>query len=378
MKVWPPRELGATAGPTGAAEHTERAATNAIVSFFRRASAPRHSPVRHRRFLRPAGHAVAGFAFGYGVLHPVAMLIFGWLDPRLAAGMGAHTGRLWSHLALSFQPDMLLMGLVFGLFSGLIAGVNGYYQGELEMQAELLRRQNNRLSRLERDKRRHTQFMVHDFKGHLQSILAFSGLLLEKADPKANPAAYDALARIRRQAHKMIGAVMDLLDLARLQESPRIMPELVPVGVLLRDASTDIGLPTHLGSVEIGAQAERSGSILVDPRLLGRVLVNLVTNALRHNRPGTRVVLDAERDTSGAVVISCSDDGQGLPDEVRASLFEESAGGTARHDRQSTGLGLAFCKAAVEAHGGRICCISTPGQGARFEITIPGEREKES
>jgi signal transduction histidine kinase len=151
---------------------------------------------------------------------------------------------------------------------------------------------------------------------------------------------------------------------------------MVSVERLLREATADIGLPTHLGSVEVGLFPAACGTVLVDPRLVGRVLVNLAGNALRHNRAGTRVTLDAEWRPSGEVVVSCTDDGQGLTEEARTALSELFASGASGDYRQSTGLGLAFCKAAVEAHGGRIWCDSTPGQGACFLFTIPPGREE--
>ncbi len=353
-------------------------------------------PRLSRYGLRTVLYGALGFAFGLAILHPVSMMIFHWLDPRLAASMTAHAKPIWAPLLRAFRPDMVPMGLVFGLFSAAIAVIDGTYRvrlarerdrlaaqlvvneryrDELMLQAGLLGRQNERLSAMEEANRRQTRFMVHDFKGHLQTILGFSELLLAKVSAGEDPSMTDALTRIRLQAHKMSGAVMDLLEFSRLRESPELQLRPVEVGPLLRESAADGCLPTHLGSVEVGPGATRCPGVTADPSLMRRVLVNLAANALKHNRPGTHVVLDAEAGPLGEVVFSCTDDGQGLAPEVKDSLFQDFASGDRSTDRESTGLGLAFCKAAVEAHGGRIWCESPGSQGARFFFTIPQGRK---
>ena len=101
------------------------------------------------------------------------------------------------------------------------------------------------------------------------------------------------------------------------------------------------------------------------------MLVNLIANAIKHNGPETRVVLDAVTGTeSEATLFSCRDDGRGIPDHILESIFEEFSS-TGNGDPESTGLGLAFCKAAVEAHGGKIWCVSKRELGTCFYFTIP-------
>ena len=347
--------------------------------------------------LRTALYGVLGLVFGIAVLHPVSMIIFRWLDPRLSGSMTAHPESILAPFLHAFRPDMAPMGLVFGLFGAAIAVIDGIYRlrlrqqrdrlaaqllvnrryrNEVLQQASLLRRQNERLSAMEEANRRHTRFMVHDFKGHLQTILGFSELLLSKVKPEEDPATTNALRRIRQQAIKMSGAVMDLLEFSRLRESPQLQLRFVEVEPLVRESAVDGCLPTHLGSVEVGPTTAGCPGVMADPDLLRRVLVNLAANALKHNRPGTRVVLDAEATPQGEVAFSCTDDGQGLPPEVKEQLFRDFAKGGRSVDHESTGLGLAFCRAAVEAHGGRIRYESSGERGARFLFTIPSKRKE--
>jgi signal transduction histidine kinase len=310
------------------------------------------------------------------------MVIFRWLDPRLAPTMGDHgAGSLLSPILHAFRPEMTAMGLVFGLFSAAIALIEGHYRGRLALQrdqlaqqAALLREKNEQLMRLEQANRRHTRFMVHDFKGHLAVIGGFAEVLLRKKTPTQEPAEVEALTRIQRQTQRMAGAVMDLLEVARLERSPALRREQTSPRTLLETAAADVALPAHLGKVEVGSLHLDCPDVTVDTRLIERVLVNLASNALKHNRPGTRVVLDAHpTPESGEIAFTCTDNGRGLSNVALATLFEKFGTTHSTEHEDSTGLGLAFCKKAVEAHGGRIWCESSEGQGARFIFTIPLE-----
>lgn len=314
------------------------------------------------------------------------MVIFHWLGPS-ALGKS-----VLDPIASSFLGEMVPMSVVFGLLGGLVATAYSYhhsaisnqrdhlavqlelnerYRAELERQSELLRKQNEELVRLQEANRRSTRFMVHDFKTHLGCILGFSEILLEKCGSSRDTDTTTALERIRRQALQMMGAVSDLLDLARLQNPSRLREEELRVGDLLREAIEDFSLPAHAKQIRLGPKHAGCPAVRGEFGVLRRVLTNQISNALRHNHPGTRVVVDAElRGQSSEVLFSCSDNGRGIPADILPLLFRDF-GAEAGLAMSFGGLGLAFCKAAVEAHGGRIWCESSEGAGTRFYFTIP-------
>jgi signal transduction histidine kinase len=336
--------------------------------------------------------AAAGVLFGYFVLHPASMVIFQWLDPRMA---GAMPDGIWAGfsgpIARSFDGDHFPKGIVFGMIAGLIAAIYAHHRlaltrqrdrlvEELRRREELHRRlashlerlvqKNEELARLELANRRATQFMAHDFKTALNCIRGFSHELLEKPALREDPETVGALVCIRRQAQRMLGSVCDLLQLARVRQRHDPPREAVSVAAVLHEAVSDFSLPAHAEQIVLGGHYPDCPPVWANPPLLQRVVCNLISNALKHNGPGTRVWLDAQVDEGGGeVVFSCRDNGAGVPPEILPSLFEEFAtsgdlaGG-------STGLGLAFCKAAIEAHGGRIWCANSP-RGAQFSFTIP-------
>ena len=75
------------------------------------------------------------------------------------------------------------------------------------------------------------------------------------------------------------------------------------------------------------------------------------------------------------MVVTVADTGPGLPPEIRANLFQKFV--TGRHRERGSGLGLAYCRLAVEAHGGKIWAVSEPGWGAVFSFTLPLEADDE-
>jgi signal transduction histidine kinase len=111
----------------------------------------------------------------------------------------------------------------------------------------------------------------------------------------------------------------------------------------------------------------------MDTRRIGRVLNNLVGNALRHTPPGGKVQIAATRTLDG-VRVDVSDSGEGIAPEDLPYVFDRFYRGEKSRSRATggAGLGLAIARGIVEAHGGAIAVDSSPGKGSRFFFTLPG------
>lgn len=130
-----------------------------------------------------------------------------------------------------------------------------------------------------------------------------------------------------------------------------------------------------LRSVEALARGPEELVLTGDPERLRQALSNLVTNAVRHSPKGLPVVVSVERRDSNdgqQVLLSVADQGPGVPPHLRPRLFECFARGSTSI---GLGLGLFLTREIVVAHGGIIEVHSMPGQGARFELRLPLERE---
>jgi signal transduction histidine kinase len=109
--------------------------------------------------------------------------------------------------------------------------------------------------------------------------------------------------------------------------------------------------------------------IAIDARLMGRVLANLVSNAVSYS-PNGSVVVVATRGGERSVTVTVNDSGPGIADEVLPRLFQRYS--TAEQSRSdSTGLGLFIVRTIVDAHGGSVAVGRSPQGGASFTVTLP-------
>jgi len=151
---------------------------------------------------------------------------------------------------------------------------------------------------------------------------------------------------------------------------------------LLGSGALDELIEQAVGDVGAAAAERRIGRQVppglplfeADPELLRRVFANLVSNAVKHTRRGGRVEVSAQP-RAGEVLVAVRDNGEGIPAEDLGRIFnpfEQSR--VTVHDRFDTGLGLTFCKLAIERHGGRIWVESVRGEGSQFYFTLPGRQ----
>lgn len=109
-----------------------------------------------------------------------------------------------------------------------------------------------------------------------------------------------------------------------------------------------------------------------DSDALDQVLLNLISNAVRHTAPGQAIGVRVDLVPDG-VVVEVADTGEGIDPDLLPTLFDRFTRADAARGRDTggAGLGLAICRAIVEAHGGTIAAASTPGLGATFTVELP-------
>jgi signal transduction histidine kinase len=166
--------------------------------------------------------------------------------------------------------------------------------------------------------------------------------------------------------------ILNLLDISRGEEgqlAPR--KQTVDLAALAREVVEGIAVRASANAVQILLQVEVS-QLAADGDLLRRVLENLLDNALRHAPANSAITLRAHA-TEHAVEIDVCDAGAGVPPELREKIFErflQADSGERLITRTGRGLGLAFCKLAVEAHGGTIR-VEAGDPGAVFRVVLP-------
>ncbi len=214
--------------------------------------------------------------------------------------------------------------------------------------------------------------LSHDLKNPLNAIYGYADFIAAEADSSSKTHAH----RIRFLARKSSDLIADVLDTAAGEARPLVVraEKVVPAELLrllmdwFADAAASQGIVLELDTTAPPPDC------LADSHLLERALANLLHNALRHTPRGGRVVLGCEQ-RGDQVVWSVTDNGEGVPSSLLPHLFDAFLSGAAPSEQQNrSGLGLYIVRRIARAHGGEVTVHSQPGQGSRFEVSIPLKR----
>ena len=239
---------------------------------------------------------------------------------------------------------------------------------------ELLAQKNAELVKLEQLKETLVQMIVHDLKNPLTAIMGNLGLILRS--PEGPAARTEQRAKVALESCRaMMRLALDLLDISRLEENkmvlsrePLEMRSLAGAAIQETDALAAQARIVVTNDIEGGLSPAWA-----DRDLLTRILANLLSNAIKHTPEGGSVSVGAAEE-NGGVVLWVQDTGEGIPEEYQDAIFEKFSQAEVKRRglKSDRGLGLTFCKMAVEAHAGRIWVESVRGKGSTFRVFLPG------
>ncbi len=221
------------------------------------------------------------------------------------------------------------------------------------------------------------KMMVHDLKSPLTSVLATLEMVADGDYGGVSEVQRGALGDARAKSEELLGLIDDLLEVARVEEETVVLrPEPIAPAELADDLRRDwaVRFAAAGARLEVDVPAQ-TPTLAADRALVRRVFNNLLQNALVHGagEDGRLEARLSARAASGGVLFTVADRGPGVPPEYRELIFRKFQtarlpdAAQARTHGRGSGLGLAFCKLAVEAHGGRVWV-----QGASPEGTFPG------
>lgn len=242
---------------------------------------------------------------------------------------------------------------------------------ELRRQARALQESYDRLSQVEKLRDTLAHMIVHDLRSPLSAMYAYLGILRIKLDISA-PDLAEGVGKCLETARRMDAMIASVLDVSKL-EAAALEPqrERCDLAAIVREVLGE--MRWLLADREVTVAAPRPVPLLADRGLVARVVQNLLSNAVKHTGGGGELrVSVAARD--GEARFELGDDGPGVPAASRQRIFEKFGGvdPPPAGERRGTGLGLAFCKLAVEAHGGRIGVESVDGaRGSTFWFALP-------
>jgi len=245
---------------------------------------------------------------------------------------------------------------------------------ELRMLSCRLLEQYNDLRALELQREDMLQMLVHDLRNPLTSLLA--GLDLLGCMSPLDDLQQQALSVAQRGGDALLKLVNEILDVSKCEagqlslQCAEVAPE-----ALMADAVEQVRYLAAGASVRLTATASAVGlgTVSLDADKIRRVLINLLANAIQHTPAGGEVSLAALKRPDQGLELRVSDNGLGIPTDQISHIFDKfSSLHLSRILGASSGLGLAFCKQVVQAHGGDIDVESTLGRGSIFRVVLPG------
>lgn len=228
-----------------------------------------------------------------------------------------------------------------------------------------------------------TAMLFHDLQSPLGNVISSLELLTIEAESAAeNPAIGVMIDIAKRSSYRLQTLIRSLLDINRLEAGQPITDQTtVNITNLIMEVE-EIEKP-NFEQREIGFEVENPDEILpfvyVEEDMIRRVLINLTSNALKYSQQSQKITYAAKVycEDEKMIHVTVSDQGDGIPEKYRTSIFEKFERiKMGESSSKGLGLGLAFCRLAVEAHNGRIWVDDAPEGGARFNFTLPVLEEK--
>lgn len=272
-----------------------------------------------------------------------------------------------------FDPRITIASLFFINWS--VVAISTMLTAQLTgTLASRLKATNIQLRESERLRTNLTDMLVHDLRNPLTALMGWLDIFRATMGEETEDERFRLLENARRSGHVTLGLVGELLDISKM-EAGKLIPKFQPVDIcqLISDSIDSMRALIEIEdlkvTLDLGADV---ATVSCDKQLISRVMTNLISNAIKHTPAGGTITLQARRGQNDVVVISVADTGGGIPPEYRRRIFEkfgqvEQPG----RERRGTGLGLTFCRMAVEAHGGDIWVESQIGQGSTFYFTLP-------
>lgn len=216
-----------------------------------------------------------------------------------------------------------------------------------------------------------TSMVFHDLRSPLGNILS-SLEVMQTSISEENDTLQSVLSIAQRSGRRASRLVESLLDLDRLEAGQAVLEKTrAAIGVLVTEAVEEVHPTAEAkGHVMKFDLASNIPDVEMDMDMIRRVLINLLENAVKHTRGGGQVTV-AVREKDDFIVVSVKDSGRGIPPRDQQRIFEKFSRIGHESRLKGRGIGLAFCRLAIEAHGGRIWVESEDREGSTFFFTLP-------
>ncbi|MDD5209169.1 MAG: hybrid sensor histidine kinase/response regulator [Elusimicrobiales bacterium] len=243
---------------------------------------------------------------------------------------------------------------------------------ELRRQKRRLQEAYDKLRELEELRASLVQMIIHDLRSPLTGTFAYLKLIRDNADNTLSAAHSGYVAEAMRAVMQMIQMACDVLETSSMEEGRmKLKTAECDLNRVLEDAISGVKPLSGKRDIRL-TPAAQPAIVLADREIILRVIQNLLSNALKFTRDGDQILLSVAPE-GDRVRVSVKDSGLGIDHAYKQKIFDKFAQKELRagNQRYSPGLGLTFCKLAVEAHGGSIGVESEEGKGSTFWFELP-------
>jgi signal transduction histidine kinase len=232
---------------------------------------------------------------------------------------------------------------------------------------------NQKLNQLNITKDKFFSIIAHDLRSPFNAIVGFSEILSEQIREKNYENIEEYALIIQNSSQRTMDLLKNLLEWARLQTGKI---EFTQVDFLLNDLLKEtidlLNDAASLKSIQIINTLNQEITIHADKSMIGSVLRNIISNAIKFSNPGGDIKISTQ-ERENEIIFSISDNGIGISQEDQSRMFriEENFSVKGTQNEKGTGLGLILCKEFIEKHGGKIWFESEEGVGTTFYFTLP-------
>jgi signal transduction histidine kinase len=224
-----------------------------------------------------------------------------------------------------------------------------------------------------------TQMIIHDLKNPLTGIMGCLELL-QMMPENLSERQLSIIKKMDESSTVIQKMITDILDISRMEENKvKLRKEPFHITELLDANLNELAFMMEKSGISGRMQVDKDVPMIsADKDMIHRVVANLLHNAVKHSVKGGKVELGAAYDAAlSRLNVSVKDEGEGIAPEYTEKIFEKFAQADLKKLGLKTdrGLGLTFCKLAIEAHGGKIWVESKVGQGSEFKFYLPAENK---
>jgi len=290
----------------------------------------------------------------------IVLVVIHYLYPDLAMPYADRNSRIID-LSISFILSLFAFG--YATMS---------LKKNFDFERSKTEQKNRELHELNVTKNKFFSIISHDLRNPFNAIIGFSNILVEQVQEKNYEGIGEYARIVQGSSQRAMDLLTNLLEWSRSQTGRmEFAPDNIEIVGLINEVTELANDAAQHKLITISKVLPHSATVFADKAMIGTVLRNLISNAIKFTNSGGTIVISAEQKPD-ELLVTVSDNGVGIKNDTIEKLFriDENNSTAGTQNEEGTGLGLILCKEFVEKHGGTIWVESEIGKGSKFSFTI--------